>query len=309
MFDSPQRDQTRPEDAGQEEPDELDAAQLLASLRELPAFQVAPTADTAVGSLLQRMEELRRPLHEFCRQNQLREGCLSKAMIRGCTAADNEWNVLQHQLALGRQASALQCGQRMSNAQAWTNRQMSLHKGKGHMHAKESPVHMVTHFGSHEGLQVLLFEKEDGSVAEALTLSVYRGAVLTGDGARRLKVCRPSPCPLPASLCQQSVRVVELAHFSKHCWCATSVSPHFNLEPQDILAQWSYCNVDKLAERTSFRFSDEVTHLLKKGSPITNNIIQYLYLQSFKIIRVECSLVIRPVTSQGFSMFLIHKSL
>ena len=79
-------------------------------------------------------------------------------------------------------------------------------------------VHMVTHFGSHDSLQVLLFEKEDGSVAEALTLSVYRGAVLSSDGPRRLKVCRPSPCPLPASLCQ-SVRVAELAHFSKLVVC------------------------------------------------------------------------------------------
>ena len=83
MFDSPLRDQTRPENADHDKPDELDAARLLSSLRELPAFQTAPTADTALGLLLQRMEQLRKTLHEFCQQNQLREGCLSKAMIRG----------------------------------------------------------------------------------------------------------------------------------------------------------------------------------------------------------------------------------
>ncbi|CAE7191449.1 FCPE [Symbiodinium microadriaticum] len=54
----------------------------------------------------------------------------SAATMNGrCDGDDNAWNVLQHELALGRQASQLESGQRMSRTQAGTATQRSMHDG------------------------------------------------------------------------------------------------------------------------------------------------------------------------------------
>ena len=107
--------------------EDLDALSWPSRLRSLPELQTPPTADTALACLLERLGAMMQPLQLFCRTAQLRETTgLSKAAVLGtCGETENAWNILQHELALGRQASAMQtgCGQRMSRAQNWTNRQ------------------------------------------------------------------------------------------------------------------------------------------------------------------------------------------
>ena len=239
--------------------EDLDVLSLLSRLRSLPELQTPPTADTALACLLERMGAMMQPLQLFCRTAQLRETTgLSKAAVLGtCRETENDWNILQHELALGRQASALQtgCGQRMSRAQNWTNRQLSMHKPKDHG-SEHSPLGMVTHFGSHTNPQILLFLRKDGSVGEALVMCVYRGAVLDGSGTRRLQVSRPSASALPLGLCR-AVRVVELVQAYKQIWIASSLNPVFLLEPSDALAVWHPESTTTTAEKTSFKFSPE----------------------------------------------------
>ena len=247
------------EQEAENELDELDVRRLFQSMRSLN--WKPPTPETALTALLQRMEGMRPLLKDFCRSVQLRETAgLSKATVMGtCSSKENGWNELQHELALGRQASAPEGGQRLSRMQNWMAMQQNVHKGMSAADSASSPLHMTTHFGSSsaDGAQVLLFLKADGTVAEAFTLSVYRGAVLTGNASRRLKVSRPSAIPLPPSLCK-IIRVVELVQGSANTWVASSLNPTHLLEPNQVLGEWTPESVQKMPQKTYFKFSPEV---------------------------------------------------
>ena len=173
----------------------LNALGLMARVRGLPALQAVPSEESALACLVQRMAAIREPLKEFCG--------LSPAMIlSGCTSKESTWNCIQHDLALARQASALQGGQRQSRAAQWTSLQQRVHSQLSTSDSADGPLQAITHFGSHSQPQVLLYLLDDGTVAEGLVMCVYRAAVLDASGTRRLKVARPSASPLPVAMCK-----------------------------------------------------------------------------------------------------------
>ncbi|CAE7839002.1 Dnah5 [Symbiodinium sp. CCMP2592] len=250
--------QTWPADA------KLNIANVMMRLRDLPPFQKPPTSETALTLVTARMEAMREPLQDFCQEVLLQGALLSKAQItRNCEHSPTQWNILQHELCLARQAAALS-GQRQSRSQTWTQTQEVIHCKSGDT-TQSGTVHRVTAFGSFGLDQIVLFVKPDQSVGIALTLTTFRGAVLTGKHAtRRLKVCRHAACPMPVGLCK-AVRVLELvqacrspvAIATKHAWVGSLLNPISVIEPQCIVAQIKPMNVDHGSSRVTVRFSDD----------------------------------------------------
>ena len=171
------------------------------------------------------MNEMREPLRQFCEHEQLQEKTLSRAQISEVGSRQmTEWNEIQHQLALARQASQLGGGQRMSRLEVWRSQQQHLMDKSVH----DSTAAPVTHFGSHSGPQVLLFLREDGTVGLGYCLSVYRGALISGTATRTLRVSRPMQCKPAASWTHQvaayvGVGAVSGAHLDRH---ASESDPH-----------------------------------------------------------------------------------
>ena len=92
---------------------ELSVHNFVEALRKLPPCCEAPTEETALSLLLARMEAARKTVLEFTRCAQCRENFLPKAQIGGPGKKPelSTWNAVEHELALARQASALDGGQ------------------------------------------------------------------------------------------------------------------------------------------------------------------------------------------------------
>ena len=137
---------------------ELDVCRFVKEkLRELPACKKESTPETALACLLQRIEAMRALLRDWCVNEQLQERCLSRAQILGECSSANEWNEIQHQLALARQASHLGNGQRRSRMEVWTSRQQQMHGGKASDSAiavpDAGPICKLSNFGAHVSCQ------------------------------------------------------------------------------------------------------------------------------------------------------------
>ena len=167
------------------------------------------------------------------------------------------WNAVEHELALARQASALDGGQRQSRIAAWTSRQNAMHGKASASDPSELLVTRVTHFKSHSESQLLLFLRADETVSLCLPLTSFRGAVLAGKGnPRRLQVARPSAAPLPAGLVK-AVRVVELVESSKTTWVATGLNPVSMLDTTSVLAEVRAKEITRNSSRTTVKLSKE----------------------------------------------------
>ena len=243
--------------------DVLDVCRLVRQLRELPGCREVPKPDTALRCLVARMNEMREPLRQFCEHEQLQEKTLSRAQISEVGSRQmTEWNEIQHQLALARQASQLGGGQRMSRLEVWRSQQQHLMDKSVH-DSTAAACGPVTHFGSHSGPQVLLFLREDGTVGLGYCLSVYRGALISGTATRTLRVSRPSASPLPAGLIK-SLRVLELVQSLEHTWIGTLLNPTHMIDPTSACGQIRASDVQQNANRLTVTFSSAALQQMQK---------------------------------------------
>ena len=149
------------------------------------------------------------------------------------------------------QFSQLGGGQRMSRLEGWRSQQQQLLDKP--VHSTAAACGPVTHFGSHSSPQILLFVREDGTLALGYCLSVYRGAPISGTAARTLKVSRPSARPIPAGL------MLEFVQSLQRTCIGTLLNPVHMIDPTSACGQTKASNVQQNADRLTVTFSTPST--------------------------------------------------
>ncbi|CAE7895994.1 HTR3A, partial [Symbiodinium sp. KB8] len=147
--------------------------------------------------------------------------------------------------------SQLGGGQRMSRLEGWRSQQQQLLDKP--VHSTAAACGPVTHFGSHSSLQILLFVREDGTLALGYCLSVYRGAPISGTATRTFKASRPSARPIPAGL------MLEFVQSLQRTWIGTLLNPVHMIDPTSACGQTKASNVQQNADRLTVTFSTPST--------------------------------------------------
>ncbi|CAE7194092.1 abcB2 [Symbiodinium sp. CCMP2592] len=230
----------------------LHVAAFMNKVRQLPSLQLNPEEEGVNVALQRRMEEVRPLIQAYAEGVQLAQGELSKAMIMQTSAPqENQWNIVQHELALGRQASLLAGGQRSSRLHAWTSQQMTLAAAAT---AQTSVVEAVMFFA--EG-QVLLYLNKGGNVQAALSQTVFRGAVLKSQkGPRRLHTSRPAVGALPLSCCG-AIRVVDLLEATPTTYLATGLNPVRLIDPITVVGKLAPAEMIQHPSKTVIKFTSQ----------------------------------------------------
>lgn len=135
-----------------------------------------------------------------------------------------EWNLMEHQLALARQAS-LSDGARCARAASWISIQQKCTDLAGPDNQELTPLSAVK-----SGTFVLYWSKSTGQVKVGWIGAIYRGAVLKSKPnmptSRRVRTTKPFPSTLPLNQCA-AVRLVEciqVKQVSYRSWVANCLS-------------------------------------------------------------------------------------
>ncbi|CAE7658027.1 abcB2 [Symbiodinium sp. CCMP2456] len=231
-------------------------------IRRLPSVQRELSEDNLIALLQQRMAEARPLLDEWCKRVRLQEKELSTAAVeQKDVRGDNEWNRVQHELCLARQASILTSGQRTSRLAAWADKQQNLQQQTPASGAEVVPgVAPVRFLGSTaDHMQVVLFVRGDGQLCHGLVLTVWRGAVLKSPG-RRMQTQRPAATVLPVAHCGR-LRVLELVPATPSSWVATNLCPCYILDRLDVVAVFLPDEISHSDNRSVLKYFPEEAEL------------------------------------------------
>ena len=260
--------------------DHVSFRQIVAMLSDTEQYDMEAANSMTYASCLARVHGLQTPLQKYIQQVRLQEGMLSAAQIVGTESEDGKklprWQMLQHELALARQAGTLD-GTRQSRWSGWMQVQSKVVQWvkQAVPVAQCNELFQVTHF--HQGQnserpQVLLYKAEEGNELRlGLVQSIYRGAKLKGkdDATRKNRVSKPGGGSLPAT-CTSRVRLMHLtyvdtddANCAKYFCCC--LSPLLLLDPiNSILAEVPVKQIGVTANKTLLWFAPEVLQCIQK---------------------------------------------
>ncbi|CAE7389123.1 unnamed protein product, partial [Symbiodinium microadriaticum] len=245
------------------EVDKLSFRQVVAMLSDTEEFDMEDEDSTTYASCLARLHGLQTPVRKYIQYVRLQEGMLSAAQILGTGSEDGDapklsrWQLLEHELALARQAGSLD-GARQSRWSGW-------------MQVQSKVVQWTKQGLDSEKPQVLLYKTNEGMEGEGdqlhlgLVQSIYRGAKLKGkDESRKMRVTKPGGASLPATTTSR-VRLMHLTNVEDGKYFTCSLSSLLLLDPiNSILAEVPVQQIGVTANKTVLWFSPEVLQCIQK---------------------------------------------
>ena len=167
------------------------------------SFDLGDAGGQGDRACLLRAKTLLTPMRQFIRMIRCEESILSQASIEGGVPAGNDWNRREHLLAVARRNAQLS-RIRVSRFQMWADAQKKLSAELTEIvGGKEGlvPVDTYRPCVSEALPQVLAVRDVSGNPCVALTLCVYRGAVLRSPAkpSQRIRTSKPMPGNLPAA--------------------------------------------------------------------------------------------------------------
>ena len=188
-------------------------------------FSASSQSFLTPDGFMHRVRSLLPLLKDFVVETRLREGHLSRAQVLGVTAGArwcNEWNKMEHELALARQATAAD-GSRTSRATAWMRV-----TGECSALATAHEVVNATSLQPVDSLKsgIIVAYVHEGQFLLGQVLTIFRGSATSrkASASRRMRATKPSPALLPMELVAK-VRVLRLTRHRGSKWVATAMSP------------------------------------------------------------------------------------
>ena len=240
---------------------------------DLEEFDMVHEQSISYSRCLQRLVAMQPLIRRFVTHCRLQEGILSKTQIQGSeTQRINSWQLLEHQLALARQAGAGDGGSRQSRWHSWMSVQSRIVTFAA-TEASGDSLSEIKHFRpgcDSANPQVVLYRcSDDESLQLALVQSVFRGARLKDAGnpdgekiTRKMRVTKPAASPLPATSTAR-VRLSHLTWFEDGRFFACALSPVVLCDPcGTVLAEVPVNQVSVGSSKLLLWFSPEVLQKL-----------------------------------------------
>lgn len=206
-------------------------ASLHARFQKQAEFQFGNEKYAGEMGCMARMELMKNDLADFVAGMRVKEGLLSKSIIKGISPTENEWNKRVHELHLAKQYAKYR-GARSSRFASWMSSQESLashsvSKGKGEDVSEKAlrPVSTLRPVNSNQ-VQFVLFEDASDSITSfhvGMVLSIYRGALGKAKGdSRRVTMAKPLSLASPSTVVAR-IKVLVMRHLEEGTFVANAL--------------------------------------------------------------------------------------